>query len=92
MSSSKIKLFDGKQVRHIWDEEAEKWWFSVVDVCAVLTDSSYQAARNYWKWLKNKLNAEGSELVSSTNQLRLQLAQGRFWGEYVTSSDAPRLR
>ena len=71
MSDSKIKLFDGKQVRHLWDEEAGKWWFSVVDVCAALTDSDYQTARNYWKWLKSKLTAEGSELVSRTNQLKM---------------------
>ncbi|MCL2876518.1 MAG: Bro-N domain-containing protein, partial [Betaproteobacteria bacterium] len=78
MSNSKIKLFDGKQVRHLWDEEAEKWWFSVVDVCAVLTGSNYQTARNYWKWLKNKLNAEGSELVSSTNQLKMVAPDGKM--------------
>ena len=45
-SKDKMRLFEGKQVRHLWDEEAEKWWFSVVDICAVLTDSDYQAARN----------------------------------------------
>ena len=46
-----IKLFEGKQVRHEWDEDAEKWWLSVVDICAVLTDSDYQTARKYWKVL-----------------------------------------
>ncbi|MCL2608250.1 MAG: hypothetical protein FWD92_06875 [Methanomassiliicoccaceae archaeon] len=68
----KIKLFEEKRVRTMWDEEAEKWWFSVIDVCSVLTDSDYQVARNYWKWLKGKLNSEGSELVSNTNRLRMQ--------------------
>ena len=73
-----LKLFEEKQVRAIWDEDAEKWWFSVVDICAVLTDSDYQAARNYWKWLKNKLNEEGSQLVSITNQLKMEAFDGKM--------------
>jgi cell filamentation protein len=68
---NKIKLFEEKHVRAVWDDDAEKWWFSVVDICAILTDSDYQVARNHWKWLKNKLNAEGSELVSDTNRLKM---------------------
>jgi len=71
-------IIKGKQVRHEWDEDAEKWWFSVVDICAVLTDNDYQAARNYWKWLKNKLTAEGSELVSITNQLKMKAHDGKM--------------
>jgi len=73
-----LKLFEEKQVRAIWDEDAEKWWFSVVDICAVLTDSEYQKARNYWKWLKNKLNEEGSQLVSITNQLKMEAFDGKM--------------
>lgn len=72
-----IKLFEERQVRAVWDENAEKWWFSVVDICAVLTDSDYQTARNYWKWLKNKLQAEGSEVVSNTNQLKMLAPDGK---------------
>jgi len=49
-SISKVKLFNGVQVRHIWDEEAEKWWWSVVDIVGILTDQNDpQIARNYWK-------------------------------------------
>jgi len=73
----KIKLFEEKHVRHEWDEENGKWWFSVVDVCAVLTESDYQTARNYWKWLKTKLSAEGSELVRNTNQLKMEAPDGK---------------
>ena len=73
-----LKLFNDSPVRAAWDEEAEKWWFSVVDICAVLTDSDYQTARNYWKWLKNKLISEGSELVSNTNQLRMKAYDGKL--------------
>jgi len=67
---NKIQLFEQQQVRTVWDENAEKWWFSVLDIIAVLTDQpDYQKVRNYWKWLKNKLIQEGSELVSNTTQL-----------------------
>ena len=75
---NKIKLFEEQQVRIKWDEEAQKYWFSIVDVCALLTDSDYQTARNYWKWLKNKLIAEGSEVVSNTNQLKMLAPDGKM--------------
>ena len=66
-----IKLFEEKLVRAQWDEEAEKYWFSVVDICAVLTDSDYQAARNYWKVLKKRLADEGNQSVTNCNQLKM---------------------
>ena len=75
---NKIRLFEDKRVRYAWDEQNEKYWLSVVDVCAVLTDSDYQTARNYWKWLKNKLTSEGSELVSHTNQLKMSAPDGKM--------------
>jgi hypothetical protein len=81
-----IKLFEKRQVRSVWDEEQEKWWFSVLDIIAVLTDQpDYKKVRNYWKWLKNKLKAEGSdlfsdnELVSFTNQLKMLAADGKYY-------------
>ena len=73
-----IQLFEGKRIRTAWDAEKEKWYFSVVDVIAVLTDNDYQKSRNYWKWLKNKLNEEGSELVSNTNQLKMRAYDGKL--------------
>lgn len=74
----KVRLFDSQQVRTQWDAEHEKWWFSVVDIIAVLTDQpDYKKARNYWKWLKNKLIQEGSEVVSDTNQLRMRAPDGK---------------
>ena len=76
--NNKIRLFDEQQVRHLWDEEAEKWLFSVVDICAVLTGNDYQTARNYWKWLKSKLTEEGSQLVSNTNQLKMTTPDGKM--------------
>ena len=66
-----IQVFEKQSIRAIWDEESEKWWFSIIDVIMVLTEQSdYQKAKNYWKWLKSKLKKEGCELVSNTNQLK----------------------
>jgi len=78
---NKIKLFDEQQVRAAWDDEAEKWWFSVVDVVAVLTGSDYQPARKYWKVLKGRLAAEGNESVTTCYQLKMQAADGK---KYLT--------
>ena len=78
-SKDKIKLFEEKQVRTVWDAEAEKWWFSILDVIGILTDQpDYLKVRNYWKWLKNKLKEEGSELVSNTNQLKMLAPDGKM--------------
>ena len=67
-----IQLFEDKKIRTAWDEERQEWYFSVVDVVGVLTDQpDYNGARNYWKVLKNRLKAEGSQLVTSCNQLRM---------------------
>jgi cell filamentation protein len=73
-----IRFFDDREVRAIWDEENNKWWFSVLDIVAVLTDQDdYNKARNYWKYLKAKLKKENSELVSVTTQLRLLASDGK---------------
>lgn len=80
MSSTKISIrfFDDREVRALWDEQQAKWWFSVLDVIAVLTDQSdYTKTRNYWKYLKAKLKKEESQLVSSTTQLKLIAADGK---------------
>jgi hypothetical protein len=78
MADKNVKLFENKRVRTAWDEEKEEWYFSIIDICAILTDSDYQTARNYWKWLKNKLKDEGSELVSNTNQLKMPAPDGKM--------------
>ena len=73
-------LFEGKEIRSIWNSDKEEYYFSVIDVIGALTDNDYDKSRNYWKWLKNKLKEEGSELVSNTNQLKLQsLKDGKFY-------------
>ena len=78
MKEDELKLFEDKKIRAKWDDEHEQWYFSVVDIVSVLTDSDYQKSRNYWKWLKDKLKKEGSELVSDTNQLKMKAYDGKL--------------
>ena len=73
-----IKIFEEKKVRTLWDSETEEWYFSVVDAVAVLTDSDYQTARNYWKVLKNRLKKEGNETVTNCNRLKLISEDGKM--------------
>ena len=69
----KIQLFEDRKIRSVWDEEKEKWFFSVVDVCWVLTDQpNLDRARNYWKVLKKRLVDEGNQSVTNCNQLRME--------------------
>ena len=76
--NDKIQLFEDKRIRTAWDEEKEEWYFSIVDVVAVLTDQpDYQAARNYWKVTKKRLKDEGNETVTSCNQLKMTAADGK---------------
>ena len=80
MSNAKISIrfFDDREVRAIWDDESAKWWFSVLDIVAVLTDQDdYSKTRNYWKYLKAKLKKEKNELVSATTQLKLLANDGK---------------
>lgn len=73
-----IRFYDNKEVRAIWDEENSKWWFSVIDIVAVLTDQDdYAKTRNYWKYLKAKLKKENSQVVSNTTQLKLVASDGK---------------
>lgn len=84
---NQLKLFENKKIRAKWDEGQEKWYFSVVDVVSVLTDNDYQKSRNYWKWLKNKLTQEGSELVSNTNQLKMKSVDGKCYNTDVMNTE-----
>ena len=80
MNSTKISIrfFDDREVRALWDEQNAKWWFSVLDIVAVLTDQDdYTKTRNYWKYLKAKLKKEGSQVVSATTQLKLLAPDGK---------------
>ena len=73
-----MALFEDYQIRRVYDEEADIWWFSVVDIIQVLTQQpDYQAARNYWKVLKNRLAKEGSEVVTNCNRLKMTASDGK---------------
>jgi cell filamentation protein len=78
MNKVSIRFFDDREVRAIWNEENNKWWFSVLDIVAVLTDQDdYTKTRNYWKYLKAKLKKENSEVVSATTQLKIIAPDGK---------------
>jgi cell filamentation protein len=84
MSKTSIRFFDDREVRAIWDEENNKWWFSVLDVVAILGNyNDYNKTRNYWKYLKTKMKKENNELVSGTNQLKLVAPDGK---KYLTDT------
>ena len=83
--NNEIKLFEDKKIRAKWNDEQEKWYFSVVDIVAVLTDNDYQGGRKYWKTLKMRLNKEGSELVTNCYQLKMQFVDGKYYNTDVTT-------
>ena len=85
-----IKIFEDKKIRTVWNEEQEDWYFSVVDVIAVLTDSIQP--RKYWNDLKRKLKQEGSQLSEKIGQLKLQSSDGKFYNtDVVNTKDLLRL-
>lgn len=76
---TEIAFFGRKRIRRVWDEDQEKWYFSVIDIIQILTNqTNYQLARNYWKVLKNRLNKEGSEVVTFCNRLKLIAEDGKM--------------
>jgi cell filamentation protein len=79
MKKVSIRFFNDREVRAVWDEENAKWWFSVLDIVAVLTNQDdYSKTRNYWKYLKARLKNEGNELGSVTTQLKLKSPDGKM--------------
>ena len=80
-----IKLFQDQRVRVEWDNEKEKWFFSIVDIIGVLTDSVNP--NNYWKVLKSRLKKEGSELVTNCNQLKMESSDGKFYKTDVADTE-----
>lgn len=74
---SNIKIFEHKKIRSSWNEEEQKWYFSIVDVIEILTNSPN--ARNYWKVLKHRLSKEGNESVTNCNQLKMQSSDRKFY-------------
>lgn len=81
---SQIQLFEEKKVRTVWDEESEEWYFSIVDVVDVLTDSPNP--RKYWSVLKTRIKKEGSELTTNCSQLKMLAADGKKYLTDVVST------
>lgn len=78
MSKVSIRFYKDREVRAVWDDENNKWWFSVIDVVGVLNEQNdYQKNRNYWKYLSAKLKRQGRELGSSTTQLKMTSPDGK---------------
>ena len=80
-----IKVFEEKKVRTVWDSDKEEWYFSIVDVVAVLTDSPNP--RNYWKVLKHRLVKEGNESVTNCNQLKMLSSDGKYYKTDVATTE-----
>jgi hypothetical protein len=80
-----IKIFEEKKVRTLWDEEQEKWYFSVIDVIEVLTESPNP--RKYWSVLKLRLKKEGSQLATNCSQLKMQSTDGKYYQTDVADSE-----
>jgi len=80
-----IQLFDSKQIRSLWDDEAEKWYFSIVDIVAILTESIDSNA--YWRKLKQRLKEEGNETVTNCHGLKMPAADGNIRLTDVADTD-----
>ena len=81
-------IFEEREIRRIYDEKTETWFFSVVDIIPVLTQQpDYQAARNYWKVLKHRLAREGSQSVTNCNRLKLRAADGKTYLTDVANAE-----
>src|SRR3989338_11620143 len=77
--SKKLAIFEEKKIRRVWDEKAEKWYFSVIDIVAALTEQAdYNSAKTYWTTIKNRLKNEGSELVTKCAQLKMLAQDGKM--------------
>ena len=86
--NDKIQLFEDKRIRTAWDEEKEEWYFSIVDVVAVLTDQPDQRhAAKYWSVLKTRLKKEGSELTTNCSQLKMRSADGKQYNTDVADTE-----
>lgn len=80
-----IKIFEEKKVRTIWNQDEEKWYFSIVDIIQVLTDSNN--SRKYWSVLKMRLKKEGSELATNCSQLKMQSSDGKYYKTDVADTE-----
>jgi len=82
-----IKLFQDKKIRVKWDSDKEEWYFSIVDVVAVLTDNDFQTARKYWNKLAQRLREEGNESVTNCHQLKMLASDGKYYKTDVADTE-----
>lgn len=87
--SKNLAIFENFEIRRLYDEKADTWFFSVIDIIqALIQQPDYQAARNYWKVLKNRLKKEGSEVVTNCNRLKLEAEDGKMRLTDVANAEA----
>ena len=85
---TEMAVFEGSDIRRVYDEETGVWWFSVVDIVQVLTQQpDYQTARKYWNKLKERLGKEGSESVTDCHRLKLPAADGKHYLTDVATAE-----
>ncbi|MFH0791810.1 MAG: BRO family protein [bacterium] len=83
-----LTIFKGQKIRRIWDKKQEKWFFSVIDIVAILIEQAdFKKAKSYWATLKNRLKREGSELVTKCNQPKLQSSDGKYYKTDVADTE-----
>ena len=82
-----LKLFQSEKIRTKWEENEEKWYFSVVDVVAVLTDNDYLQARKYWNKLSQRLREEGNQSVTNCHQLKMLSSDGKYYKTAVANTE-----
>lgn len=88
MSKKSIRFFNDREVRAVWDDENNTWWFSATDVVrAINNEPDYTKAGNYWRWLKRKLKQEGIQFVSGTHKLKIVAADGKRYNSDALSAD-----
>ena len=85
--NNELKLFEDKKIRTKWNDEEERWYFSVVDIVAALTDNDYQTGRKYWSVLKTRLKKEGSELATNCSQLKMKSTDGKYYNTDVMTTE-----
>ena len=88
--STSIKLFENNNIRTLWDDRQEKWYFSIIDIVGILAGSDNP--RKYWSVLKTRLKAEGNQLATNCSQLKLQSSDGKFYMTDVAGQNAKRLK
>ncbi len=88
MNKKSIRFFNNREVRAVWDDENNRWWFSAIDIVRAINDEpDYTKAGNYWRWLKRKLKQDGVQFVSGTHKLKITAADGKRYNSDALSAE-----